>query len=463
MDIRLGRQDPTVSVIKSYRDSKGGEAIEIYRKAGEDLYSWQQALDYDIMALDEEGLWTHQKFGYSIPRRNGKSENLLSRCLWGLMHGEKILYTAHRTSTSHAIWERLFRLCENADLPIKSKYRAMGKEHIYIRNGGRIEFRTRTSTGGLGEGYDLLIIDEAQEYTIDQETALKYVVSDSANPQTIMIGTPPTAISAGTVFTKYRDHTLQGKSFDSGWAEWSVAKMTDPKDVEAWYETNPSLGYHLKERSIRAEIGDDEVDFNIQRLGLWLKYNQKSAISKTEWEAMRARKLPKLTSPLYAGVKFGHDGANICMSIAAKTASGNIFLETIDCKPARDGVAWIVDFIRSADVASVVADGAGAGILSDAAKKAKARPRPVTASTAEVVRAAMLFEQSIEAGKIRHMGQPSVVQIVSNCEHRNIGTKGGFGYQSQKEGADVAILDSLVLAHWQCLEAKEKKKQHISY
>ena len=138
-----------------------------------------------------------------------------------------------------------------------------------------MEFRTRTSSGGLGEGYDVLIIDEAQEYTEAQETSLKYIVSDSENPQTIMLGTPPTAVSAGTVFTKYRETVLAGRGFDSGWAEWSVENLTSANDVEAWYETNPSLGTILTERKIRAEITTDDIDFNIQRLGLWLKYNQK--------------------------------------------------------------------------------------------------------------------------------------------------------------------------------------------
>lgn len=64
----------------------------------------------------------------------------------------------------------------------------------------------------MGEGYDVLVIDEAQEYTIDQESALKYVISASSNPQTIMLGTPPTAISHGTVFQKMRDKVLEGKA-----------------------------------------------------------------------------------------------------------------------------------------------------------------------------------------------------------------------------------------------------------
>lgn len=54
--------------------------------------------------------------------------------------------------------------------------------------------------------------DEAQEYTDEQESALKYVVSDSKNPQTIFCGIPPTTVSSGTVFLKYRERTLQGQT-----------------------------------------------------------------------------------------------------------------------------------------------------------------------------------------------------------------------------------------------------------
>ena len=213
-DIRYGEQSPTVSVIRNYTKTRGQEAVDIYATTDRTLYPWQGALVYDLMAVDDEGLWLHQKFGFAVSRRNGKTEVAMARCLWGLKQGEKILYTAHRTSTAHAIWERLRRFCEKSeDVEIESSYRALGKEHLYISNGGIIEFRTRTSTGGLGEGYDLLLIDEAQEYTTEQETALKYVVSDSDNPQTLMFGTPPTAISAGTVFMQFRNRVLAGAGY----------------------------------------------------------------------------------------------------------------------------------------------------------------------------------------------------------------------------------------------------------
>ena len=119
-----------------------------------------------------------------------------------------------------------------------------------------------------------------------------------------------TAVSSGTVFTKFREKTLEGGNTNAGWAEWSVEKETDPKDREAWYETNPSLGVVLTERKILDEIGSDTIDFNIQRLGYWIRYNQKSAISKAEWEELKAGKKPELTGSLFVGIKYGHDGNN---------------------------------------------------------------------------------------------------------------------------------------------------------
>lgn len=463
MDTRTGRETPTVSVILPYEKTAAEEAVELYNHTERTVLSWQEALLYDVMAENEEGLWTHQKFGISVPRRNGKSELVLVRCLYGLKSGEKILYTAHRTSTSHSIWERLDRLCEKAGIHIESRFRAFGKEHLYTKDAGRIEFRTRTSTGGLGEGYDLLIIDEAQEYTPEQETALKYVVSDSLNPQTIMIGTPPTAISAGTVFPKYRSQVLAGGTFESGWAEWSVKDFTDVQDVDAWYETNPSLGTILTERTIRAEIGEDDTDFNIQRLGLWLKYNQKSAISATEWDALELKSLPKLKGPLFCGIKYGHDTSNVSLSIAVRTEGDKVFVETVDCRETRAGMEWILTFLEKAKPKDVAIDGAsGSGLLAKAMKRDRLRA-PKLPKVSEVIMANSLLEQKVADGSVVHMDQPALRQVVTNCERRAIGSGGGFGYKSILEGADISLLDSMVLALWLCTDYKGEHKQRVSY
>lgn len=464
MEVRKGRQKPTKSVVLPYEVTNGKEAIDLYNSTGKIAQEWQELLLYDILAVNEDGLWVHTKFGYSIPRRNGKNELLIMREMYALRHGEKVMHTAHRTSTSHAAWERLCTALDKAKIQYKS-IKAMGREAVYIKGSdARVEFRTRSSKGGLGEGFDLLIIDEAQEYTDDQESALKYVVSDSGNPQILMCGTPPTPISSGTVFTKYRNTTLQGATVNGGWAEWSVDEQSDVYDRELWYQTNPSMGTILNERKVFDEITSDLVDFNIQRLGLWIKYNLKSAISKAEWEALQVRLLPKLKGKLFAGIKFGKDGKNVALSIAVKTEEDKIFVEVIDCREIRAGNTWMVAFLKAADIQKIVIDGAnGQTLLESDLKDAGIKTKCILPTVKEVIAANADFEQGLCQRNIVHMCQPSLVQAVSNCEKRLIGTNGGFGYRSQKEDIEISLLESVIYAYWACNSFKERKKQRVIY
>lgn len=465
-DKRIGRQTPTQSVILPYDKTLGDEAIKLYSTSQREAFDWQQNLLNAILATNEQGEWVHTKFGFSVPRQNGKNEVIAAREWHGLRSGEKIIHTAHRTTTSAAAFNRLLTLLEAAGLEEGtdfSKIKAIGREQIKLADGGSIDFRTRTSTGGLGESFDLLVIDEAQEYTDDQESALKYTIAASPNPQTILLGTPPTPYSGGTVFAKLRNKTLEGATEDTGWAEWSVEEQSDVRDVDLWYETNPSLGLKLSERTIRSEVGDDDIDFNIQRLGLWIRYNQKSAISAKEWAALKVDTVPKLKGKLFVGVKYGHDGVNVAVSIAVKTEDDNIFVEALDCQSVRNGNAWIIAFLKQADVQEVIVDGAsGQNILANDMKEAGLK-KPILPSVKEIIVANSTFEQGLFQQSLCHRGQPSLTQVVTNCEKRNIGAGGGFGYRSQVQEFDISLMDSMILAHWACHNSKPPKKQRVSY
>jgi phage terminase large subunit-like protein len=461
---KIGNQIPTLAVVLPYTESLGGEAVALYNMTENTLQEWQELLINDIMATTDGGLWTHTKFGYAVSRRNGKTEVVTDRELWGLFNGEHILHTAHLTDTAHIAWERLKNRIESLGVVPKSTYKAYGKERIELNNGGVIDFRTRTSSGALGSGYDLLVIDEAQEYTRAQQTALNYVTSSSKNPQTIMCGTPPTAVSAGEVFRDYRDKTIQGESINCGWAEWSVDHMTDVKNKDAWYQTNPSLGTILTERIIQDENNGDDIDFNIQRLGLWLKYNQQSAISAPEWDALKVETLPKLKAPLYAGVKFGRDGQNVVLAMAAKTTDDKIFVEAIDCRNQREGNEWLVNFLLKCNIAEVIADGAsGLESFLDACKEQKIKGvRKATVS--DVIQASSDFETAVTNKTLCHNGQPALRQSATNCQHRAIGSAGGYGYKTLDDDIEVALVEAVILAAHAAAQAKEiKQRQRVSY
>ena len=188
MTKRIGRQTPTKSNILPYTKTLGDKSIKLYQASKRTAYKWQKYILDAILAVNNEGLWTHVKFGFSVPRQNGKNEVVAIREFIGLIRGERILHTAHRTTTSATAFNRLLEIMEEAGLEEGedfTKIKAIGREHIQLIGGGKIDFRTRTSTGGLGESFDLLVIDEAQEYTDDQEAALKYTIAASPNPQTI--------------------------------------------------------------------------------------------------------------------------------------------------------------------------------------------------------------------------------------------------------------------------------------
>lgn len=466
MEERKARQTPTTSVILPYEHTNGKDAIDLYNRTGRTAQEWQELLVYDLLAVRDDGLFVHTKFGYSIPRRNGKNEVVAIRELYALENGEQVLHTAHRVSTSHMAWERMKKLIEALGYTEPQDYKTtstLGMESIRLKKtNGKIDFRTRSSRGGLGEGFDLLIIDEAQEYTDDQQTALKYVVTDSLNPQTVFCGTPPTPISSGTVFTKMRKAALSGETENTAWAEWGVETKTDPRDKDAWYMCNPSLGTIFTERSVADEIGEDVDDFNIQRLGLWLKYNLKSAISKAEWEELKAETMPKLKGKLYVGIKYGHDGHNVCMSIAVKTEDDLVFVESIDCREIRAGNGWILEFLKNADVAGVTVDGQQGTILAQDMRH-NHMGTPILMTVKEVCTANAKFEQALYKKLITHNDQPALTQSVSNCEKRLIGSAGGFGYKSLKEPIEIGLMESVIIAYWACSENKEKAKQRVSY
>lgn len=478
--MRIDNQNPSFTNVQ-YKKTRGDIAVRLYKSTGQKLLTWQQRQIKAIEATNSKGLWKYSTYCIALSRRNGKGEVLAARELDGLLKlGEKICYTAHRTTTSHDAFNRLYTLLKKAGyeehskkkkvMPEKSFYasKQYGLEHIEISGCGSIDFRTRTNNGGLGEGFDLLIIDEAQEYTSKQESALIYTVSASKNSQVIMVGTPPTVTSAGDVFVRIRETVLANRAPDTGWAEWSTPEMIPAEnldDPELWRQYNPSYGKIITERNIRRELTGDPLDFNIQRLGFWCSFNVKSEISAADWDALKLTEKPQLMPSRYLGIKYGRDGVNVAVSIAARTEDGRIFVETIDCASVRAGNGWIFEYLHNPKLEKVAIDGAsGQQVLADEIRDYKFKLVTVLPKVAEVITANSLFEKGLYSNKICHMGQEPLRDVVTNCEKRFIGSQGGFGYKSLIETNDIAIMDSMILAHWLCATTREtKKKQTISY
>lgn len=82
---RKGNQNPTTSVILPFTETKAQEAVDLYEKSGRTAQEWQKKLLEAVLATNDEELWVHTKFGYSLPHRNGKNEIAAMRELYGLL------------------------------------------------------------------------------------------------------------------------------------------------------------------------------------------------------------------------------------------------------------------------------------------------------------------------------------------------------------------------------------------
>ena len=152
MEARKGSQTPSHAVILPYTSSEGDEACRIYEMTGRTAQEWQRLLLTNILGKNDEGLWTHTKFGYAVPRRNGKNEVVAMRELYGLREGEKILHTAHRTTTSRSAWERLCQLLDDAGIEYKATG-ALGQESIRLPCRDRTADMPRDDRKNADKGY----------------------------------------------------------------------------------------------------------------------------------------------------------------------------------------------------------------------------------------------------------------------------------------------------------------------
>ncbi len=117
-------QTPTQAVTLPYKKSKGNEAVELYNKTGRTCQNWQKKQLKNILAVNKDGLWVHTKYGYSVPRRNGKNEIVVMREIYGLLNGERICNIELVSSVSKLAQDR--RDCKamrfGVGVSIKNRY-----------------------------------------------------------------------------------------------------------------------------------------------------------------------------------------------------------------------------------------------------------------------------------------------------------------------------------------------------
>ena len=361
----LGRQEPCVRIAPEYFASDGPDAERILRTGGFILDQWQNLVICDWMAMTSWGKWVCKTCGGSVPRQNGKTGLIEARAEAGmLMYNEQVLYTAHLQKTATETFEEMAAFFDTPKLQryIKDIKTALGREQIILKSGARVKFLARTRNGGRGQHGDLLIFDEAQELTIDQQASFLPAISASLNPQTIYTGTPPDPNTDGTVFRGIRAKAIAGETKTTAWFEFSVPEIGDISDRRRWAETNPALGVRIMETTIEGEYEQMASDtFARERLGWWSPVSEHTieyAIDQKAWDNCRSEEKKPEGKTAY-GVKFSADGAEVALCGAVIPTTGPARVSLIEIQPTAMGTQWLADWLneRYTTACCVVVDG----------------------------------------------------------------------------------------------------------
>ena len=459
---RKGNQKPRIDVYYDGDIALAEKTITLWEHYNKPLLPWQKSVIRRWMAVGDDGKWANQNAGLLVPRQNGKTETAICRILGGMVFlGEHLIYTAHQISTVDEIKRRVLRFFYDADTEIRdlltSEFDKEPKsfDYIELRNGGRCVFRTRTRSSALGFTNDSIIVDEAQTMDDSQEEALLPTISAGPrqNPQYIMTGTPPTSGSAGTVFLRSRRNLLQGKS-DICWQEWSVDNITDNHDEDAWYNANPSLGYFLSVKAVRAEANAMSQDsFNKMRLGWVMGIDAKRLFTDDEWGALAVKevKLPPEPRLVYA-VKFSPDRSSVTLAVGV-VMDDKTHVEVIERKRMSDGIAWLTRWLlerwRKAD--QIIIDGAaGQGLLIEELLRSepKLKKRILTPNVKEAGSAYASFYQAIQDQTVTHYNQPILNSAIRTCQRRDIGKDGMFGFAPLNANIQMDAVDAVAFAYY---------------
>lgn len=489
---RVGSQLPTFTTAPPLEDlgDAGAVALQLFESYGVDFYESQKYEVRLYMARDEAGDFAAKSIYISKPRQNGKSFSARFYCIYcAAVLGMRVLYTAHRARTARKMFKAIADFVQGStDWRRALKYpqgiyKAPGYEGVYFTSphggpGGSIEFMTR-GAGVRGDTADVIVIDEAQELTAEQEEALLPAsiagseVTRKLSQQVLYIGTPPDEKTRGTVFQDAHDKAHAGVLYGSWWLEWAADAPLDPEATQAealavMYATNPAMGYRIREETMLERWAKMTPEgFAREHLGWWADYRTAGVlIDARTWEAAATT----ATAPngvRCLGVKFEPAGLRASLCVAVRPEAGGPYrIEQVGQYDTTHGLeALISDVLKMAPkAAEICADGGGYAqtlcerLIARGVPSAKVH-RP---SSLEVSAAASNLLSMLKEGSVQHWageGQRMLDESATMTAKRSVGRSGGFSFASTEEAYAEPIEAAALALLWALKTRKDPNRK----
>lgn len=444
---------------------------------GYELLLWQRRELADWSATYPDGTWVHPRCGNSVPRQQGKSVDGLVWA-WALtsMLGYRVLWTDHKYDTAGEMLDRTrdvfgtraadqSRGIREYNRLVKRTNNKTGQEAYWFRNGGKLAFSTRTDTGGLGKGFDVVFFDEAQELRDSHTQAILPMMTSGPkkNPQVIYLGTPRRLGSPAEKFEEVRTEAWAGEATDLCWLEYGVDRVVDIEDEAIWPQIMPSLGAHATPQAIRImRKGMSAEAFLQEGLGYWFPHDEvvaKPLIDAEKWDDLEVMRAPDPKSRKLAfGVKYSKDGEMYALVGAAWDGVGPVHVELIAHEGAVGFTAnvgtWLMERTDRALCCAIDGKARAAALCDLMARHGAPRGYVLRPSVDQVIAANALLLDAVEDGGVTHLADPALAKSATESVKRSIGANGGWGF----DGAAAEIVEAAALAAWAVKTSKRNPK-----
>lgn len=302
----------------------GDDAIEFGRLIGVPLDPWQRTGIRNGMGRNADGSWSAFEVCVICQRQNGKGSitdvvELYALFVLGL---PLIIHSAHRLDTSRKAFRVVKAIIErNPDLLRRCKPINESDEHIETLGGCRLEFRTRTKSGGRGFTCDLLVLDEALELTEEQMAAIGPTLAARPGAQLWYTSTVPKF--GDQHLCKVRRYAKAGKP-RLAYVEWGADKHARLDDPEQLAQANPAFNVRItmeRLEDLRRILGDDA--FKTECMGIWPPSSDDlwQIVSETAWNDQKDAE-SRAEGGVALGIAMTNDRSAVYIGYVGKRAAG---------------------------------------------------------------------------------------------------------------------------------------------
>ena len=455
------------------------------------LIPWERWLFIHALEIvgDFEGEW---RFRYrtvvaEVARQQGKTflGTILALFFLYMLGVALILGTAQDLEQAEDTWASVVDMAQaDPDLAaeIEHVWYTNGAKRLQLTRGRQYRVKATTRKAGRGKSADLILMDELREHrdweawgaltktTMARDNALVWCMSNAGDGSSCVLrhlrlqahrelGDPDGIVAA---LEGHADEPDDDDETTLGWFEWSAPPDADPSLPETWAYANPSLGYTVSERSLRAAQRTDPPDvFRTECLCQWVEATEQPPFPEDSWaNGTDAQSSIPMDAPFSVGVDVSADREHSAIAVCGRREDGRLHGEVVAYQM---GIGWLVDWFRDRvgragwpEPIRIALQGRGAPVSAvsellgaiDGVDVVEVVGRDVGAYCGRLwdAVAASAADTRSDATPLMHIPQPALDLAANVAVTRPMGD-GAWAWDRVKSREDISPLVALTMAH----------------